>query len=238
MNGNSDAERSAESDRRVLRISTNRIAIEIDAASADKDSIDVVETTSHYTLASVSEIEGMTELVKNGTQRGSETPAVGTTIIAVVHQILGVDDGRVEKLGQYLSHARRPSVKAGRAEKRQSTAAKSSVTLSSREGSLVGSRIRSSPVPRAGEKSHVLPVPRGQRSGHQLTAEKLPELLLAHGSRTIDVQHAVHNETLRTVQITLQLECFPPVSGLSQFLGGQSLKEPRTQTYSRRCALR
>lgn len=158
MHCNGDAERPAESDRRMLGISSDGIPIEVDSSRTYEDPVDVVETAAHDTFPGVSEIEGMTQFVQNGTEGGGQAATVGTPIVAVVHQLLGVDDRGVQKSWQYLSHARGPRMQAGRTEESQSSATQSCVTLSPRQRVLVSTRTRRAAIPRTGEKGQIFSI--------------------------------------------------------------------------------
>lgn len=64
--GHRDAERSAEGDSSVLRVPPDGVTIEVDSGRAYENPVDVVEPSTHYSLPSVTEVEGMAELMENG----------------------------------------------------------------------------------------------------------------------------------------------------------------------------
>lgn len=232
-----DAERPSDGDGRVLRVASYRVPVRVGPRPADEDPVDVVEAAAHYPFARVAQVEGVPQLVEHGAQRGGEAPAVGPPIVAVVHELLRVDERRVQEPRDDLRETGGPGVEAGGAEEREAAPAEGRVSLRPGERVLVRPGAGGAPVARARKEGQVLAVLRGQRTGHELASDELPEVPLGHRAGSVHVQHAVHHEALGPVEVPLELEGLPAVAGLAELLRGERLQETRAQADPRRGAL-
>lgn len=81
----------------MLGFAAHRVAVGVDTGRSDENPVDVIEATAHYAVARVTQVEGVAELVENRAKGRGQTAAVCAPVVAVVHQLLRVDERWVQE---------------------------------------------------------------------------------------------------------------------------------------------